>query len=222
MSIALREPGTLADLLRELGDIPANRVRRQPPPGTATERDVVRIRNTEKRLFELVDGVLVEKAMGFSESRLAIIIAHLIERFLEGVNLGIVVGADGMMRLAPGLVRIPDVSFISWKRLPGRRIPHEPIPSLAPDLAVEVLSVSNTEAEIQRKLGEYFAAGVRLAWVIDSEMRTARVYTSLKRVKTIPEDGALEGGKVLPGFRLALQGLFERAERGPKGKNHSK
>ena len=61
-----------------------------------------------------------------------------------------------MIRLAPGLIRIPDVSFISWHRLPGRTIPHEAILSTAPDLAVEVLSPGNTQREMQAKLKEYF------------------------------------------------------------------
>ena len=74
-----------------------------------------------------------------------------------------------MVWLFRGLVRIPDVAFTSWERLPGRRVPPEPIPELAPDLAVEVLSQSNTEAEMTRKRGEYFAAGVRLVWLVDPD-----------------------------------------------------
>lgn len=77
-------------------------------------------------------------------------------------NLGLVTGEAGMMRLAPGLVRITDVPFISWERFPGRRVPTEPIPDLAPDLAVDVLSERNTEGEMSRKRREYFDAGVRL------------------------------------------------------------
>ena len=64
---------------------------------------------------------------------------------------------------------------------PRPEAPHEPIPDLDPDLAVEILSESNTPAEIRRKLGEYFDAGVRLAWLIDPRKRTARVYTSARR-----------------------------------------
>jgi len=220
MSIGLGEPQTIAGLLKDLGDIPPERVRLRPFP--ATEDDVARIWDKERRLFELVDEILVEKAMGFWESRLAMILGHLLETFLERHNLGIVAGEAGMVQLQFGLVRIPDLSFVSWKRLPGHRIPRKPVPALVPDLAVEVLSASNTMAEILRKLREYFAAGVRLVWIIDPETRTARAYTSLKRVKAIPSDGVLEGGKVLPGFRLALQELFDRAERGPNGKNHSR
>ena len=87
-----------------------------------------------------------------------------------------------MMRLAPGLVRIPDVSFVSWDRFPDRRVTREPVPAIAPDLAVEVLSESNTKAEMDRKLREYFAAGARLVWYLDPEDRTVRVYTAVGRM----------------------------------------
>lgn len=132
----------------------------------------------EDRLYELVDGILVEKAMGFRESFLAMALAKFVGNFLDQNPLGIVAGAAGMLRLAPGLVRIPDVSFISWGRLPGRSVPRMPIPPLAPDLAVEVLSESNTAAEMTRKIGEYFAAGSRLVWIIDPEPRVVTVYTA--------------------------------------------
>ena len=61
---------SVADLLHHLGDVPAGRVRLEPVPGTATEHDVVTVHDRENRLCELVDGVLVEKVMGFDESRL--------------------------------------------------------------------------------------------------------------------------------------------------------
>ena len=57
--------------------------------------------------------------------------------FVQLHNLGLVTGEAGMMRLMAGLVRIPDVAFISWTRLPHQCVPTEPVPDLAPDLAVE-------------------------------------------------------------------------------------
>src|SRR3954467_9522345 len=90
---------TMADLLEQLGDVPLHRVLAVPAPGTATEQDVIDIEAREKRLCELVDGVLVEKPMGFYESRVAIVLSHLLENFLDQHDLGIVVGEAGMMRL---------------------------------------------------------------------------------------------------------------------------
>ncbi len=129
-TIAAPEIKTLADLRRRLGGISLERIWFHPAPGTATEKDVIEAEVRENRLCELVDGTLVEKAMGFEESRLAVRLAYLVQSYLDKNDLGICVGADGMMRIAPGLVRIPDVSFISWDRLPGRESPREPIPDL--------------------------------------------------------------------------------------------
>lgn len=203
---------TIGDLLEQLGDIPAGRVRLRPTPGTATERDVIAAEARENRLCELVDGVLVEKDMAYYESRVAGLIFHFIEDYLEEHDEGIVAGADGMMRLAPGLVRIPDVSFISWKRLPNRRVPRGPFARLGPDLAVEVLSEANTEKEMQRKLREYFTAGAQLVWLVDPEARTVAVYTDPDDCTVLQERQTLTGADLLPGFTLPLRKLFARAE----------
>ncbi len=209
---------TLADLLRRLGDVPTSRVRMRPYPGTATEADVIAVKAKENRLFELVDGTLVEKGMGYTESRWGVLLSYFIQDFLERHDLGILAGADGMLRLQFRRVRIPDVSFISWARIPDPSVLDQPIPDLVPDLAVEILSPSNTRAEMEIKLREYFAAGVRIVWYVNPPTRTARVYTSPETWTDISPDGAMEGGDILPGFRLGMRDWFDRAERrGPRG-----
>jgi Uma2 family endonuclease len=208
MAIASTENPTVADLLAELGDIPPHRILLRPMPGTATEQDVVVIRHRHKRLCELVDGVLVEKATGLKESALAALLIGYLIQFVRPRDLGFITAPDGALRLMPGLVRIPDVSFISWGRLPERRIPEEPIPTLAPDLAVEVLSESNTPKEMARKLREYFSVGVRLVWYVDPESRTVEVFTAVDRSTTLDAGQTLDGGAVLPGFALPLAELF--------------
>jgi Uma2 family endonuclease len=199
---------TVADLLAHLGGIPPARIRLHPPPGTATEQDVLDVHARHSRLCELVDGVLVEKAMGFRESFLAIALSAILWGFVKPRRLGVVTGEAGMVRLTSGLVRIPDVAFVSWKRLPGRRIPSEPIPDLAPDLAVEVLSPGNTPGEMARKRQEYFAAGVQLVWIVDPVARTVAVYTEPEQSTVWQEDQTLAGDPVLPGFTLPLRALF--------------
>jgi Uma2 family endonuclease len=213
MSTVIAEPTTVAELLDRLGNIPARRVRLQPLPGQATEADVLALHNLEDGLYELVDGVLVEKAMGYRESVLATVVVQALRNFLDQKPLGLVAGADGMLRLARGLVRIPDVSFISWERLPGRVLPRAPIPQLAPDLAVEVLSAADTEAEMSRKIREYFAAGCLLVWIIDPEARTVTVYTAPTQSTTLTEGDMLDGGSVLPGFTLVLTELFAKLDQ---------
>jgi Uma2 family endonuclease len=204
---------TLADLHARLGNVPLQRIRCHPAPGTATEADVLVYPRGEKRLYELVDGVLVEKPMGYYESLVAAILIHLLGSFLETHDLGLVLGADATLRLAPGLVRLPDVSFIAWEHFPNRELPAEPIPDLVPDFVVEVLSAGNTAAEMERKLHEYFIAGVRLVWYVYPEQRTVHVYTSPHEVRILHEADRLDGGSVLPGFQLPMQQWFARAGR---------
>jgi Uma2 family endonuclease len=158
----------------------------------------------------LVDGILVEKPMGYFESHVACLIIKWIGSFLDNQDLGVVAGEAGMLRLSRGLVRIPDVSYVSWDRLPGRRVPNEPIPDLVPDLAVEVISPSNTEREMQRKLEEYFAAGVQLVWLVYPKTYTVEVFSSPKRKTVLRKSDTLNGGDVLPGFSVPLKKLFAR------------
>ncbi len=203
---------TVAELLKKLGGIPAERVLLDPPPGTATEKDVLEVEARQGRICELVDGVLVEKAMGLPESFLAMWLGSLLNQFLAKHKLGFLAGADGTLRLWPGLVRIPDVSFISWNQLPNRKVPKKAIPDLYPDLAVEVLSRKNTKAEIDRKLQEYFRSGTRLAWVVDPRKRNVRVYTTPDQFDLLNEDQSLDGGDVLPGLSLPLREVFAQLE----------
>jgi Uma2 family endonuclease len=204
---------SVADLLHHLGDVPAGRVRLEPVPGTATEHDVVTVHDRENRLCELVDGVLVEKVMGFDESRFAVFLTACLVNYLNQHDLGAVVGADGMMRLFPGQVRIPDVAFISWKRYPKGKRRRGEIPTVAPDLVVEILSKGNTPKEMKRKLEEYFQAGVRLVWYVNPAARTVRVYTGPKRSVLLNEAQELSGGAVLPGFTLSIREWFTEAQR---------
>jgi Uma2 family endonuclease len=204
---------TVADLLRELG-VDASRVRMHPPPGKATEEDVLAVRTREKRSCELIDGVLVEKVMGHFESCLAMVLGGYLFNYLSIHNLGYLLGADGLVRLTPGQVRLPDVAFVRWDRVPQSRVPHIPIPNVVPNLAVEVLSVSNTRTEMTRKRRDYFDAGIELVWQVDPEEQTCEGFTSPDESVVIGIDGVVDGGTVLPGFELPLREFFDRAERG--------
>lgn len=216
MSIASTQPlaaipvpfVNMGDVLTRLPDIPPSRIRLVPTPGTAREDDVIRVHAQEKRLCEIFDGVLVEKGMGHFESILAGYILTAINNYLDQYNRGLADGEASMLRIAAGQVRMPDVSFVSWEQLPGRKIPEEPIWGTYPDLAVEVLSDSNTAREIERKLTDYFTAGTRLAWIVDPPTKTIRVYTSAKQFKTLALTDTLDGGEVLPGFTMPLNRVF--------------
>jgi Uma2 family endonuclease len=208
-------PDNLADLLERLGNVPLERIPLKPPPGTATEADVLAaLEAPRKRICELIDGVLVEKAMGYTEAVLAHYLGVLLDAFVRPGNLGLVTAPDGTIRLWAGRVRIPDIAFFSWDRMPGRRRPREPIPTLAPDLAVEILSRSNTPAEMLLKRQDYFTAGVRLVWEVDPDERTVSVYTLPDPpAAVLTEADTLDGGVVLPEFRLPLATLFAELDR---------
>ncbi|MDX1968525.1 MAG: Uma2 family endonuclease [Planctomycetaceae bacterium] len=200
---------TLADLVQRLGDVPLTRIRLQPPPGTATEEDVLR---AGKPWCELIDGVLVERAMRYFEGRLATVLAFFLERWLTTNDLGYVNGEGALTRLEYGNVRVPDVSFVNWNRVADHRVPQDPICGVSPNLAVAVLSKTNTHREIERKRQEYFEAGVDLVWIIEPELVTVEVWTSAKECRILDRHDVLDGGAVLPGFRLPIHELFDRAE----------
>src|SRR5262249_49684079 len=129
---ATRTP-TIADLLERLGNIPPGRVLFQPQPRLAAVAAGIALHAHAGRLCAVIDGVLVEKAMGFRESLLAGLLIQVLRDFVGPRNLGLVSGEAGMLRLLVGQVRIPDVAFLSWDRIPGRRVPTEPVPHLVPD-----------------------------------------------------------------------------------------
>lgn len=198
----------LDELLRDLGDIPPSRIRLDPAPGTATVRDLIRLWKSEGLMCELVDRTLVAKPMAFDESNIAGWIQTAINNYLADHPLGMTVGEQGMMKLMPGLVRAPDVSFISWDQIPDRGARRRPIPDVYPDLAVEVLSASNTRREMARKRKEYFLTGARLVWQVDWRRRTVDVYTAPDVRVTFTESDTLDGGDVLPGFTLPVRAIF--------------
>jgi len=201
---------TLAELLHELGDIPAHRVRLYPYPGTATEADATRINETE-HLCELVDGTIVELAVGLPQGYFGSLLAFFLNGFVIPRRLGIVVQPDAMFRMLPGNLREPDVSFTRKTRLPS------PLPQIGgwcPDLCVEVLSPDNTHAEMNRKRNGYFRSGCWLVWEVDVGARIVDVYTEPGKFTRLSEADTLDGGSVLPGFTLLLAELFKTFDEG--------
>ncbi len=130
-----------------------------------------------------------------------------LSRFVRERNLGRVMGNVGFtLEIAPDTVLGPDVSFVRADRLPGRG--GRAFPTLAPDLAVEVLSPSNTASEIARTLAIYYlAAGVGLVRVIDPASRSVADNTPTGAA-VLAEGDLLDGGDVLPGFAIPVADLF--------------
>ena len=150
--------------------------------------------------------------MGAMESYLAVHLATLLNLVVRPADLGIVLGEGGTVQLPDGSVRIPDVCFSSWQRVEGSEFGSTPIPRLVPDLAVEVISVSNTPAELQRRLDDYFSAGVRLVWYIDPRKNTICVYQSATSFRELSDGDTLDAGDIIPGFSMDV-GEFFRIQR---------
>ena len=204
----------LSEILDELGGIASDRVRREPAAGHATIDDLLKVHGTGG-LFELVDGTLVEKAMGWTESFLAMVIVRILGNFVVANNLGVVSGPDGFLEILPSLVRGSDVTYISWSRLPDGRVPTSAIPKIVPNLAVEVLSIGNTFMEMSRKRHEYFHAGVQMVWMVDPRERTIAVYTTVNDYEILDENEILTGHDVLPGLEILIADIFGELDRQP-------
>lgn len=201
---------TATELAKRFGPMPLWRFVFDPPPGEATEDDVERLGVHHNIYCELVDGVLVRKTMGSFESVLAIEIAAILRNYVKPRKLGWVLGEAGMLRLWPDRVRIPDVSFISREQTSDGQFPRKPaIANLYPDLAVEVLSDSNTDEEMTEKRSDYFQAGTRLVWIIDPKTKTAEVYTAVDQHESISKEGVLSGDPVLQGLTIPLATVFD-------------
>lgn len=199
---------TLADCLEELGGIPASRVRLSPPPGQATLADLLAVNQADSRgLFELVDGTLVEKGISYEASVVAATILFILKTFVSRNRSGLISGADGFFQLQSS-TRGPDVAYVARERLPGGVFPSEPYPKLSPNLVVEVLSPSNTKAEMSRKRREYFHAGVDVVWIVDCVNRSVAVYTSPFSVKVFGEHETVDCTQALPGFSSPVSSFF--------------
>lgn len=196
--------------IESLGDVPLSRVIFDPWPGTATEGDLLRYCEVDKRLCELIDGTLVEKPVGFDEGQIAMRLGIALGNFVYPRRLGALAGGDGTLRMASGRIRLPHVSFVATADVPADYRRGTPVPRLPPTLAVEVLSESNTAAEMRQKLREYFESGSKLVWIIDPPTRTVAVYTgpTAEPARTLTEADPLDGGSVLPGFTIPIADLF--------------
>lgn len=162
-------------------------------------------------LYEVVNGQIVELSRGAFEVGLASLINGLLGPFARQNRLGQSV-AQMLFLLDPkaNLQRRPDMAFVSFDRWPRkRRIPRGDAWEVVPDLAVEVVSESNTAEEILTKIREYFQAGVRLVWVFYSTEESVYVYTSPTKNVILTRNDELDGGDVVPGFRLPLRALYE-------------
>ena len=167
------------------------------------------------RQLELVRGEIremtpaFEPAMTVAANLIALLIAHVQPR-----RLGRVYMDNGTFVLLEHrhVVRSPDVAFVRAERLPVGGVRYGPI-RFAPDLAVEVLSPSDTASTLQEKLADYREAGTPLFWAVDPQTRSVTVYPFDAPPSTLREGETLTGDRVLPEFRCQIDELFEGIAR---------
>ncbi len=185
----------------------ANAVTTTEEPGSPT------LESSGFRLYEVVGGQIVEKpAMGAFESLLASLLWRRMANHAHDNQLGRVV-SETLFLLDPalGLERRPDLAFVSTERWPlRRRIPRTEAWVVVPDLAVEVVSLTNGAEQLAAKIEEYLRSGVRQVWVVYPGTSKVYLYDSPTRVRILQVGDDLEGGSVFPGFRLALEQLFQQ------------
>ena len=163
-------------------------------------------------LYEVVDGEIREKIVGVREIEIASLLHGFLFAFLRQSKLGRVL-TEMIFRIdmAKDLQRRPDVAFVSHSKWPAnRRAPKVSVWDLVPDLAIEVVSPSNSAADVQRKIQEYFDAGVSMVWVIYPQQKSIYIYTSPTKIQVLQLGDELDGGDLLPGFKLPLSRIVRR------------
>jgi len=160
------------------------------------------------RKYELIDGDLLMSPVGMTHSDVCINLSTLSNNFVCRKRLGKVFDSSIGYRLSRTVLLSPDVSFVSKVRLTEIMVAPEKFLYGAPDLAVEVLSPSDTLKIIEDKLDKYFEHGTRLAWILDYKRKSVSVHT-LDGITRLTKPGEwLTGGEVLPGFKCRLRQIF--------------
>lgn len=158
---------------------------------------------------ELVRGEVIETVSpGFQHSFISAKIATLLNIWAMRTKAGFV-GVEGgfILERGPDTVRLPDVSFVRAARI-GATIPTA-FADIAPDLAVEVISPSESATEIQEKVLEYLSAGTSLVWTVFPATRSVVAHTPDGHAQTFRDEETLEFPEVLPGFRCLVREIFE-------------
>ena len=162
-------------------------------------------------LYELVEGELIEvPGSAAVHNLIAALVYELVHDVVQGQDLGLVF-TDNMsfvLRRDPDMLRIPDVSFVSWDRVPDEGVPQEGYWHAVPDLAVEVVSPGDAAEDVYGKVREYLSLGVRMVLVLWPRHRSASVRTPGGLARELGPDDELDGGDALPGFRVKVSELF--------------
>ncbi|MBP90517.1 MAG: hypothetical protein CMJ64_28050 [Planctomycetaceae bacterium] len=175
-----------------------------------TAEQLIRMPNLGR--CELINGEIIE--MNAADAEHGVIIVRLswrLGQYIEETGLGVAFGAETgfIVERDPDTVRAPDIAFISQDRCPTDGVPKEFWPG-APDLAVEVMSPSDTAAEVHEKAGMWIAAGTKLVWIVSPKQRTVTVYRPASQPTTLAASDLLDGEDVVPGFQRSVAEIFPK------------
>lgn len=152
--------------------------------------------------------------IGAFETVLASWLCHLMNGFAAGKKLGLAInGVLFVLNAARNLQHRPDVAFVSYARWPTSVVAREPAWNVVLNLAIDIVSPTDLAEEIDRKIIDYFQAEVGLVWVLYPDSGRVYVYQSPPRVSILERTDTLDGGEVLPGFRLPIAGLYEAVSK---------
>lgn len=160
--------------------------------------------------YELIEGELKQMSpAGHNHGRIAMELSAPLYQYVKANNLGKVYAAETgfLLKTDPDTVRAPDIAFIRQERVAkvGRS---EGYWRGAPDLAVEVISPSDSVGKLENKIRMWLEAGTRLVWVISPTLFNVTVYRSMMDIETLTEKDVLDGGDVIPGFKFPVSELF--------------
>jgi Uma2 family endonuclease len=163
--------------------------------------------------YEIVNGELVNVGnSGMEYGNLGTFLGGALEFYVRPRKLGVTCDSSTAFKMRSGNKRSPDISFIAKERLKELKKLPKGFFEGAPDLAIEVLSPSNTFEEIHSKLVEYFESGCKLAWVINPDEESVLVYRKPQPEKLLKITDSLDGEELIPGFSLAIAELFTELE----------
>jgi Uma2 family endonuclease len=164
--------------------------------------------------YELVHGELrkMSPAFYFDHGEVIARLMFHLTTHVYAQKLGTISDGQSGCWMKSGNMRSPDISFLGKERRKALGGQAKGFLKGAPDLAVEVLSPSDTVKNIAEKLIDYFASGAKLVWVVNLEEKSVLVYHSATPDRVLKAGDRLDGGSVLPGFQLEIAELFAQPD----------
>jgi Uma2 family endonuclease len=163
----------------------------------------------ETAVYEVIGGRVVEKPMGCYPVAVASLLQIHLGSFLDETGLGRSV-VEMLFRFDGKTQYCPDVAFVSAEKWPVHlRAPKKQPWNIIPDVPIEVISETDRAEDVLSKTHHYFDAGARAVWLIYPSLELIHIYTTFTRIQVLTKDDVLDGGDVIPGYRLPLATLFK-------------